>query len=253
VVNAAARPFRVPDSWPPQRRIEYLMRLVQDGLSDGEVCRSAKILSDSVTSEYRRERQIAEKILHFVQNMVKYTPDRGVEEWYQGAVYTLAHGGDCEDLSVLICALAKCAGLQSDVVWIDQPGARLNHVVARIFVDGVPLWADGSIKTAYLGEHPHDAVRRSQKYEDRLGMTRSSAMSFYVPTDTLASGSYGVAYESSGISYTGSGAPRPEGGYDPGSADYLREQHAKMLLGRKIMGLAFVAGVAVGAARGLIR
>ena len=83
-------------------------------------------------------------------------------------------------------------------------------------------------------------------------------MSFYVPTDTYASTgvSYtgsGISYDGSGVAYRGSGAPRPDGGYDPASPDYAKEQHAKMLLGRKIMGLAFVAGVAIGTARGILR
>lgn len=146
------------------------MSLAEEGVKDGEVCEAAKILSRGVDGHPRRDLIVADRILQFVQKMVKYIPDRGVEEWYQGALYTLAYGGDCEDLSVLICALANCCGLRADVFWINQPSARLNHVVARIYIDGVPLWADGSIKTAYLGEHPHDAVRRSQQYAHRLGL-----------------------------------------------------------------------------------
>lgn len=255
-MDAAHYPFRVPDSWTPEHRIRYLENLVSLGVKDGQVCRTASIISRSFDWESpdRRQFRIADAILSYVQRQVPYVADPADQEWYQGPVYTLAYGGDCEDLAVLVATLAKCAGLQADVYWIDQPEARLNHVVSRIEVGGAYLFADASISTAFLGEHPHSAVQRSQQFE-RLGLshTRSPQMSnFAMPTERT-----GTSYRSSGQAETPAAPPpvatRPEHGYDPSSADYLREKRIKKELGMKIAGATFVIGVAVGLARGMMR
>jgi hypothetical protein len=244
-VDAANLPFRVPDSWTPAQRIEYLEGLVQLGIDDGQVCRTAALIAEAFADRTGKDREIriADAILRYVQTQVPYVADPNDEEWYQGPVYTLAYGGDCEDLSVLVAALSRCAGLQADVHWIDQPNARLNHVVSRIEIDGVELFADASITTAFLGEHPHDAVNRSQQF-DRLGLSpsRSSTMTFPMPTDTRTRSA-------------GQGDPppratppaRPEHGYDPSSADYAREMRLKSLNAMRVAGITFAVGVLAGA------
>lgn len=236
----------MPDSWTPAQRIEYLEDLVQLGIDDGQVCRTAALITDAFAHRTGKDREIrvADAILRYVQTKVPYRPDPNDEEWYQGPVYTLAYGGDCEDLSVLVAALARCAGLKADVHWIDQPNARLNHVVSRIEIDGINLFADASITTAFLGEHPHDAVNRSQQF-DRLGLSpsRSSTMTFPMPTDTRTRSA-------------GQGDPpprtappaRPEHGYDPSSADYAREMRLKSLNAMRVAGITFAVGVLAGAA-----
>lgn len=256
-MDAANQPFRVPDSWSPQRRIEYLEDLVDLGLEDGEVCKTANIIARSFdweTDEQRRQIRIADAILHYVQTKVAYVPDPNDEEWYQGPVWTLAFGGDCEDLSVLVAALARCAGLNADVYWIDQPEARLNHVVSRIEVGRAYLFADASITTAFLGEHPHDAVKRSQQF-DRLGLPhpRSPAMSFAMPQTRSAGQATETPASAPAQTPATMPAVRGEHGYAPESVDYLREKRIKKELGQKIMGAAFLLGIAVGVGRAMAR
>lgn len=257
-MDAANQPFRVPDSWTPEHRISYLQDLVQLGLDDGEVCNTAGIIARSFDWErdpIKRAIRIADAILHYVQTRVAYVPDPNDEEWYQGPVWTLAYGGDCEDLSVLVAALARCAGLEADVYWIDQPEARLNHVVSRIKIDGAYLFADASITTAFLGEHPHAAVQRSQQFE-RLGLHSQRS-----PTMTTAFAMPQTSYRSTGQATTPAtteapppaAAVRGEHGYDPSSADYLREKRIKKQMAARISGALFVLGVAVGIGRGMAR
>lgn len=259
-MDAANLPFRIPDSWPPERRIAYLDGLVRLGLDDGQVCRTANIIADQFSdfSGTDRDLRVGDAILHYVQTKVPYVPDPSDEEWYQGPVYTLAYGGDCEDLAVLVAALARCAGLTSDVYWIEQPAARLNHVVSRIKIGGAYLFADASITTAFLGEHPHDAVKRSQQQFERLGLhnprSQSVMSSFSMPTDT-AHRPTGSSYRSAGQSTEATppaappGAQRPEHGYDPTSADYLREKRIKKAMAVKVAAGLFALGVAVGVGR----
>lgn len=89
-----------------------------------------------------------------------YRSDPRGQEWFQHPVYTLFYGGDCEDLAGLFMALGKAVGLETDVVWINQPGKPLNHVSAKVRVGDEWLWAEASVKGALLGEHPYAAIAR---------------------------------------------------------------------------------------------
>jgi transglutaminase-like putative cysteine protease len=92
---------------------------------------------------------------------VPYVPDPP-GEWFQPVAYTLAHGGDCEDLAALVVALARALGLPARVVWMEEdPRLPLNHVSAQIFARGVWLWAEATVPGARLGEEPHAAVART--------------------------------------------------------------------------------------------
>jgi transglutaminase-like putative cysteine protease len=98
-----------------------------------------------------------------------YKPDPAGEEWFQPVPWTIARGGDCEDLSTLFVTLARAAGLRAQLVWIDQPSHALNHVTAQVYLgdyarrfgssDGW-AWAETSVLGARLGENPYHAAER---------------------------------------------------------------------------------------------
>jgi hypothetical protein len=109
-----------------------------------------------------------------VHDLVQYEDDPGMSEVFQSIPYTLTNGrgtelspltgqlkgaGDCEELSALLFALCRALGIEAQLVWLDQPGARRNHITTRVRLDGRWLWAETSVR-ARLGEHPYEAVAR---------------------------------------------------------------------------------------------
>ena len=105
------------------------------------------------------ERLLALEALRLVHGL-PYVAEKSGLDCYQPPGYTLAHGGECKALSTLYVALARLLGLRAEVLWIDQEGAPLNHVVAVVFVAGQPTWAECSVSGAMLGESPYEAIER---------------------------------------------------------------------------------------------
>lgn len=103
------------------------------------------------------QREYAKQILAFTQRLPYYPDPPG--EWFQSARYTLAHGGDCEDLASLFVALCRFVGIQARTVWMDESG-QYNHVTAQVLIDGKWLWAESILPGAGLGEEPHAALAR---------------------------------------------------------------------------------------------
>ena len=86
--------------------------------------------------------------------------------------YTLAHGGNCEDLSSALVALLFALGLPARVAWITQRDMPLNHVVVRLEDTGE--WADPSIWGARVGETPYSALDRLEL----AGITHPADLAF---------------------------------------------------------------------------
>lgn len=110
-----------------------------------------------------RERILALEAMRVVQ-AVGYVDDQGDRDCYQGAEYTIGHGGECKALSVLFAAVCHRLRLDAEVVWITQTGAPRNHVAPVVTIGGERLWADCSIDGAMLGESPYDAVKRTASW-----------------------------------------------------------------------------------------
>ena len=185
-MDAAAPPYRVSDSTPEVERVALLDTRVEEGLADGLVCRAAWLVLEGELGVARTQDLLARQrrgapmlradttavttaLLRYVQREVGYRPDPE-GEWHQGSVYTLAHGGDCEDLAVLLVAMLRCVGLGAAVVWYTvPPPAVLNHVTVRVDLgDGAGVFAEPSVYGAFLGEDPWDAATRTAQTE-RLG------------------------------------------------------------------------------------
>jgi hypothetical protein len=172
-----AKPYRVSDYLSPEERVNLLTRIARSAAGHAVVCQAAQQavrkyadVSGSRLGESLSKRKMAQALLSFVQRDVGYVPDPE-GEWYQGVRYTLEHGGDCEDMAVLLVAMAACLGIRGKLIWLEQPRAKLNHVTAKLYVeDGGSLfrrpsgqmlweWAEPTIAKARIGQHPYDAAR----------------------------------------------------------------------------------------------
>jgi transglutaminase-like putative cysteine protease len=158
-------PYRVPDTLSPEMRVRILTAMARAGADSPEVCAAAdraieRYLPSSFSPDEADEEALANALLAYVQNDVGYKDDpQG--EWYQGPIYTLTNGGDCEDLSALFASMCNCIGVQSRVVWIDQPGAKLNHVSAQVLIpERGWQYAETTIASAKVGEHPYAAAKK---------------------------------------------------------------------------------------------
>ncbi len=103
---------------------------------------------------------LAQQALHEVHKL-PYVADPPEQDCYRNVELTYRQGGECKALNVFLVALLLRLGVRAEVVWIDQPGRPLNHVASLAWLDGQPLWADGSIAGARLGESPYEALQRT--------------------------------------------------------------------------------------------
>lgn len=175
-------PYRVPDTLSPEMRVRILTAIARAAERSKTICGAAKqalsmYLPAGFSLAEADDEAKANSLLRFVQKDIGYKDDpQG--EWYQGPIYTLTNGGDCEDLSTLFCAMCGCLGIESRVVWMDQPGAKLNHVTAQVLVSPKRWrsaeitrpssgsqgsswkWAETTIESAKVGDHPYDAAKK---------------------------------------------------------------------------------------------
>ena len=143
-----ADPFRLADTVPVCDRVRLLEAL------------AATLPESARTGEWHR-RLLALEGLRAVQSL-EYVPNTAREEWLQSVGRTLrTRRGECKALSTTLVALYRALGLRPRVVWVDQPGAPLNHVTAKVWIDGGWLWAEPSVRGAMLGESPYDALARA--------------------------------------------------------------------------------------------
>lgn len=154
-------PFRIADDTTEQQRVDILQDLGARGakspaLNDlaSRVWARITALGDSSV------RSVASEALNAVQHLEYHPHPAGIEQ-FQKVDYTLANGGNCEDLSTALVALLMRLGITARAVWIPQPDRDLNHVAVQVQVSPSEwLWADPSIAGAKLGEDPYSALRR---------------------------------------------------------------------------------------------
>ncbi len=160
--------WRVSDETPVCDRVAIMEQLALESAQlpsvkalAASVLERAKALApfSPVKTGDWQQRILATEALRAVQS-VQYVSAPEGEEWMQRGDYTLQNGGECKALSVLLCAICRILGVKSEILWITQTGRPINHVAARIFLDGEWFWADGSVRGAMLGESPYDAIKR---------------------------------------------------------------------------------------------
>lgn len=149
----------IADSVSPSTRVALLEQLAVDAMTAAPVRAMAVMIERNAAALTRAQSALA------MVHRVPYRADPAGSEVFQDALETIAHGGDCEDLTVLFVALARSVGLEARVVWLDQQihGSALNHVFAKVLVDGRWLDAECSIAGARLGEAPKAAAARLRR------------------------------------------------------------------------------------------
>ena len=146
--------FCVPDSWDEATREAAMHKLAAMGLP-AALARDAAALHASGADDAARAAWALARA-----QAAGYVPDPAACEWYQSPDVTAAHGGDCDDLCILLVALARALDLPCRIVRLPQPGAAEDHVLCTVWARGAWRWAEPSIAGARLGEHPADALRR---------------------------------------------------------------------------------------------
>lgn len=180
-------PWRVPDETPVCDRVKLLNDLATDGMrypavrslatwvyqrarfqasKFADAAKSDATMRQTMAGPSWWPRLLALEALRTVQSL-PYVHDPVGEEWLQTANFTMTggpngipHGGDCKDLSVLLVAIDRLLGLRAEPYWVTQNGQSINHVTARVWLDGKWFWEDGSIRGAMLGESPYEAEAR---------------------------------------------------------------------------------------------
>lgn len=166
-------PWLIPRWWTVEQRLAALEELIADAMPSGvvrDLAARLRLIADQrvehstlVAPPYRRaaaDRVYAQLALAAVQRCGYHADPEG-EDQYQEVEYTLAHGGDCEDLAAALVALLRLGGIRARLRWCDNPPpAPQNHVTARAWLASDWLWADASVAGALLGEDPNDAVAR---------------------------------------------------------------------------------------------
>jgi len=189
-VDPYARPWRIPDEWTPAQREAFLNARAgaEAAQRPRELVQLAALvvrLANALPAKGPRWRRLAQAALYAVQR-VPYRDDPAGQEWYQGAVYTLAFGGDCEDKAELLVELCMLLEVPARVVWVALPDQAYNHVSAR--VGPSDEWAETIIPGAELGEHPVAASQRLG-HQGRLQSIRATPRGAPVrPSGALPSG-----------------------------------------------------------------
>lgn len=102
--------------------------------------------------------------LRFVQSL-PFRRDPPGGDTYQGTLWTLAYGGDCEDLSALLVQMIAAGEarhgfpLATRFTWLERPASTMDHVVAEVSIGGGPWqWLEPSVPGARRGVHPFVAA-----------------------------------------------------------------------------------------------
>ncbi len=151
-VSPSARPWPVPVDWTPEYRLSVLAEITRNGAQSVIVQRWVRALAVSANVE-----QNIVRLLIAVQDL-PYVPDDG--DTYQGVEYTLAYGGDCEDLDTLLGAAMLILNVPANLVYLEQPGAPQDHMTVTVEVRGQFCYAETTIPGARLCEDPYAAVAR---------------------------------------------------------------------------------------------
>lgn len=94
---------------------------------------SVKMLAQEVASQGENQYDEIVALYHFMRTNIAYVHDPAVDEWLQSGDITLYnHSGDCDDMSILIAAVARLLGIPARLVAVGRD--RYEHVYVEVFV-----------------------------------------------------------------------------------------------------------------------
>lgn len=170
-------PFLIPATTPIPERLAMLLLMARASRKTPEVQKLVKMAKQRLVNPSAMER--ASAALRVVQETTPYVRHSTPDQWFQPVWLTARRGGMCADLSALLSSVLCEMEVGNRLVWIDQIGAKANHLTVQVWVldhrpstdsDTDPGWqyADPSIPTAVVGETPYEALERSKAW-DRVG------------------------------------------------------------------------------------
>jgi transglutaminase-like putative cysteine protease len=145
--------------------IDKMRQLARNGKVDPVVIKTARlIVRNSPEKDYETE---AEAIYNYVRRNVRYTRDPQAVELVQSPRVTLREGhGDCDDIAILIAALAEAVGMQAAFLAVKADRRvpnEFSHVLAIIHTQEGWRGADTTVAEGYLGWVPPEALDPSKR------------------------------------------------------------------------------------------
>jgi len=155
-VTYTARLAAVPAAGSANRHTLRLMRsLIDAGKVDPAVMRAAH--SIIYTQPERDEIGECAALFDFVRDHVRYVRDvHGVETLCTPAMTLQRLIGDCDDQTMLLCALAEAAGYPTRLVMAGYQSRDFEHVFCEIFALGQWFACDPTERSAHFGWAPPD-------------------------------------------------------------------------------------------------
>lgn len=131
--------------------------LIRDGKTDPAVMRAAH--SIVYTQPERDEIGEAAALYDYVRDYVRYVKDvHGVETLCAPAKTLQRMIGDCDDQTMLLCALAEAAGYPTRLKMAGYSGRDFEHVYCEIFAAGNWYACDPTERDAHFGWEPPNPV-----------------------------------------------------------------------------------------------
>lgn len=157
-VTYQARLAAVPSGPGANHHTLRLMRgLINQGKTDPAVMRASH--SIIYTQPERDEIGEAAALHDYVRDHVRYVRDvHGIETLCAPAMTLQRLIGDCDDQSMLLCALAEASGYPTRLVMAGYSTAGFEHVYCQIFAFGDWHDCDPTERGAHFGWAPPDPV-----------------------------------------------------------------------------------------------
>ena len=180
---AASRPIPEGDAGTAAT-IEAMRQLIDEGKKDpvvhelaANILRKARVRAFDWQGEVRA-------IYAAVKRNVRFTRDiRGKETLHAAREIIRLQIGDCDDFTILLCALLETVGVRTRIKTIAGDGRApdtFTHVFPEALVDGKWIAVDAARRHPALGRQPRNAWRtrvwdtQSSEYQDIEGLAGTS-------------------------------------------------------------------------------
>lgn len=147
--------------------MEIYTEMAEQGARENAIASLATTVKEMAAARIARgfgaHEATASSALQAVQERAPYRPDPPGPDRVHDPAETLANGGDCEDLAILVASVAIAAGCSARLIWLSREitGTASAHVVAQLWDGRGWAWAEACLPGAVLGEHPLLAVERT--------------------------------------------------------------------------------------------
>jgi hypothetical protein len=172
IVRAMIPEVEIPEIEPPEsqeieRAEPYISEIVT---RDSEL----RELASSIVARYpgaseTKEGQVNALYRYIVENFAYYSDPRGAE-YIQSPYETLnVKGGDCEDLTILLCSLLENLGLRTYLVLTPDHAYAL---ISGISTENLWTWIEKSLEEQFLKDNPQYISTREETFLLRAGYLR---------------------------------------------------------------------------------